>query len=109
MPRFARPRVAIVDDDPLLRLALTTLLRQEGMEVVAALPAGPAAVPALAELEPELAIVGVDPAAGLLRHIAATLPSCRAFVLDGRLRGEVTVDELIERVREALGVTADPP
>jgi DNA-binding NarL/FixJ family response regulator len=123
MGRFARPRVAIVDDDPFVRLALANLLRVEGLDVVAALPAGEAAVPALAMLDPDLAIVGVDPTAVLLRRITAALPCRRVLVLApsgrdadvphagayGRLRRESTVDELVERVREALGVTADPP
>ena len=77
-------RILIVDDHEVFRAACRALLRTEGMDVIADVPAGSTAIPTAIALRPELAIVDVTPAddtaMGIVRQLAA-LPDPPAIVL----------------------------
>ncbi|HEX6527630.1 MAG TPA: response regulator [Streptosporangiaceae bacterium] len=55
-------RILIVDDHEVFRAACRALLRTEGIDVIADVPAGDEAIAAAVELRPDVAIVDVTPA-----------------------------------------------
>ena len=77
-------RILIVDDHEVFRAACRALLRTEGMEVIADVPARGTAIATAIALRPEVAIVDVTPAddtgMGIVRRLAA-LPDPPAIVL----------------------------
>ena len=70
-------RILIVDDHEIFRAAFRALLRTQGMDVIADVPAGSTAITTAIALRPEVAIVDVTPAddtgMGIVRRLA-TLP-----------------------------------
>jgi CheY-like chemotaxis protein len=77
-------RILIVDDHEVFRAACRALLRTEGMDVIANVPAGSTAITTAIALRPEMAIVDVTPAddtgMGIVRRLAA-LPNPPTVVL----------------------------
>ena len=77
-------RIMIIDDHEITRAACRALLRTEGADVVADMPAGDQAVEAAATLRPDVVVVDVSPGAGagfgLARRLRA-LPHPPAVVL----------------------------
>jgi DNA-binding NarL/FixJ family response regulator len=77
-------RIMIIDDHEISREACRALLRTEGIDVVADVPAGEQAIAAAAALRPDVAVVDVGPAAGagfdMVRRLRA-LPGPPAVVL----------------------------
>jgi DNA-binding NarL/FixJ family response regulator len=77
------PRIMIIDDHEISRAACRALLRTEGIDVVADVPAGDEAMAAATALRPDVAIVDVSPGGagfGLARRLRA-LPGPPAVVL----------------------------
>ena len=68
-------RIMIIDDHEITRAACRALLRTEGADVVADMPAGDEALAAAATLRPDVVVVDVSPAAdagfGLARRLRA--------------------------------------
>ena len=77
-------RIMIIDDHEITRAACRALLRTEGADVVADMPAGDQALAAAATLRPDVVVVDVSPVAGagfgLARRLRA-LPHPPAVVL----------------------------
>jgi DNA-binding NarL/FixJ family response regulator len=77
-------RIMIIDDHEITRAACRALLRTEGADVIADMPAGDQALAAAAALRPDVVVVDVSPAAGagfgLARQLHA-LPHPPAVVL----------------------------
>jgi len=77
-------RIMIIDDHEITRAACRALLRTEGADVIADMPAGDQALAAAAALRPDVVVVDVSPAAGagfgLARQLRA-LPRPPAVVL----------------------------
>ena len=53
-------RVVLVDDHPVYRAGLTRLLRESGVDVVAELPNGEAALQAVEELAPDVVVMDLN-------------------------------------------------
>lgn len=84
-PGAVRGRVVIVDNDPELLDLVTTDLRLEGWDVVAALRDGQAAVTACTELHPDVLIVDYRMPLGLnglevIARVRALAPSVRVIL-----------------------------
>jgi DNA-binding NarL/FixJ family response regulator len=77
-------RIMIIDDHEITRAACRALLRTEGADVIADMPAGDQALAAAAALRPDVVVVDVSPAAGagfgVARRLRA-LPHPPAVVL----------------------------
>jgi DNA-binding NarL/FixJ family response regulator len=77
-------RIMIIDGHEITRAACRALLRTEGADVIADMPAGDQALAAAAALRPDVVVVDVSPAAGagfgLARRLSA-LPHPPAVVL----------------------------
>ena len=56
-------RIMIIDDHEITRAACRALLRTEGADVIADMPAGDQALAAAAALRPDVVVVDVSPAA----------------------------------------------
>lgn len=78
------PRVLIIDDHEIFRAACRALLRTQGINVIADVPAGEQAVTAAITRRPDVAIVDVTPTdsggLGIARRLTA-LPNPPAIVL----------------------------
>lgn len=76
-------RVAVIDDEPLARLAVTTrLARRPGFEVVAEYGDGTAAASGLPALRPDLVFVDIDmPGKSGLEVLAALAPETRPMAI----------------------------
>jgi two-component system, NarL family, response regulator DegU len=78
-------RILIVDDHPLTREALSSLLKQHGFEVVGEASDGEAAIAAAGELQPDIVLLdlsmpGLDGLKALPR-LRAAAPECEVVVL----------------------------
>ena len=113
-------RILIVDDHEVFRAACRALLRTEGMDVIADVPAGSTAIPTAIALRPEVAIVDVTPAddtgLGIVRRLAA-LPDPPAIVLTssaerGQFGAQLDGYRFIAKAdlrAEAIAVTQEGP
>ncbi|OBJ71701.1 ANTAR domain-containing response regulator [Mycobacterium sp. 1274756.6] len=92
-------RVLIAEDEPLIRLDLTEMLREEGYDVVGEAADGQAAVELAEQLRPDLVIMdikmprrdGIDAASEIARNRIAPIVMLTAF----------SQRDLVERARDA--------
>lgn len=124
MTDAARPRVLIVDDNPSLRLTLSTLLNTNGFNVVGEAENGAVGERAFAELNPDLTLLDVSmpQESGLeaLKGIMTKDPEAcvvmltsvhQLDVLDDAIRSgareyihkDSPADELVNRLKEIVG------
>src|SRR5918997_1203480 len=78
-------RVVLVDDHPVYRSGLARLLRESGVDVVAELPNGEAALGAVEELAPDVAVMDLNMPgmSGLesTRRLVAQSPATRVLIV----------------------------
>lgn len=104
-------RILVVDDEPLIVMTLSAILRKSGFEVGTAGSVGDA-IGEMAGQTPDLVICDLDmpgrDGVELMRHMGAHVPGCPILVLTGHYRGISRVQGLAETLPQRVDVMTKP-